>query len=327
MIHTKTVFVLGAGASAPYGFPLGRTLVEMICHDLESASVMLTRVHALGHGLNDIHRFRDELVDAGPDSIDAFLQTRPRYLELGKACIATALIPFEREDELRGVRTTRDVSDEAVNQALSERRSRRWYHYLFNHMLTTKFEKNHLAVITFNFDRSFERALYRVLRANSDGSESDVRRLCDSVPVVHVHGRLGTPSWLEPDATDARPFGSSAPITTDDVRQIRLVTDEIEHEVTAAVRRLLEDATNVCFLGFSYHPINLAKIQHRNLLGRAKTLMGTAFKMPLGPYAAMWREFDGQLTIPSPLGGGPYDRNCDILMFLQETEVIHERPE
>ena len=31
MIKTKTVFILGAGASCPYGFPLGTELRQEIC--------------------------------------------------------------------------------------------------------------------------------------------------------------------------------------------------------------------------------------------------------------------------------------------------------
>ncbi|WP_156096076.1 hypothetical protein [Methanobacterium sp. SMA-27] len=38
MIKTPTVFVLGAGASIPYGYPSGEKLREEICHELEDPS-------------------------------------------------------------------------------------------------------------------------------------------------------------------------------------------------------------------------------------------------------------------------------------------------
>jgi hypothetical protein len=38
MIKTPTVFVLGPGASIPYGYPSGEKLREEICHELEDPS-------------------------------------------------------------------------------------------------------------------------------------------------------------------------------------------------------------------------------------------------------------------------------------------------
>ena len=34
MIKIPTVFIVGAGASKPYGFPIGRELVTLICNNL-----------------------------------------------------------------------------------------------------------------------------------------------------------------------------------------------------------------------------------------------------------------------------------------------------
>ena len=230
MILKKPVFVLGAGASAPYGFPLGGTLVEQIYRQLETSSALLIRVDEMGYPISALHRFRDELAEAAR-GLDAFLEKRQDYLDVGKACIAAALIPFEDESELAIVRSTAQVDEEQHSAAVLERRSRRWYHYLFDHMLTGSFEDNQLAVVTFNFDRSFERALYRVLRANFKGAEENIKRLCASVPIVHIHGRLGAPDWLEPDTAGARPYNGSD-LTAQQLQacanENRLVTDEID---------------------------------------------------------------------------------------------------
>jgi hypothetical protein len=94
MILKKTVFVPGAGASAPYGFPLGGTLVEQIYRQLETSSPILIRVHEMGYPINALQKFRDELGESAR-GIDAFLEKRQDYLEIGKACIAAALIPLK----------------------------------------------------------------------------------------------------------------------------------------------------------------------------------------------------------------------------------------
>ena len=108
----------------------------------------------MGHPISALHRFRDELADGARGS-DAFLEKRQDYLDIGRACIAAALIPFEDESERASVRSTAKVDGEQHSAAVLERRSRRWYHYLFDHMLIDSFEDNQLAVVTCNFDRSF----------------------------------------------------------------------------------------------------------------------------------------------------------------------------
>jgi hypothetical protein len=200
---------------------------------------------------------------------------------------------LEDESELAIVRSTAQVDEEQHSAGVLERRSRRWYHYLLDHMLTGSFEDNQLAVVTFNFDRSFERALYRVLRANFTGDEEDIRRRCASVPIVHIHGRLGPPDWLELDTAGARPYNGND-LTAQQLEacaeKIRLVTDEIDPAVTATTRQLLSEASTIYFLGFSYHPLNLAKLHCGDFLGRSdNTILGTAFQMPLGPFGTMWR--------------------------------------
>ena len=35
MFNTKTLFILGAGASAPYGYPIGKQLIQNIIDDME----------------------------------------------------------------------------------------------------------------------------------------------------------------------------------------------------------------------------------------------------------------------------------------------------
>ena len=56
MINTKTVLVLGAGASYPYGFPLGAELHDRICryatHNLEPDIASL--LHDCGHEIVDV---------------------------------------------------------------------------------------------------------------------------------------------------------------------------------------------------------------------------------------------------------------------------------
>jgi hypothetical protein len=109
MITTPTVLVLGAGASSPYGFPTAKELEELICEKFKSpetrASVVLSSIES-PYSAKQFFEFREAFLRS-PQSIDAFLQRRPEFLEVGKLAIAYCLIPFENEANL--YRADRDL--------------------------------------------------------------------------------------------------------------------------------------------------------------------------------------------------------------------------
>ena len=89
-----------------------------------------------------IREFCEALSGAGKVTIDAFLEHRDNFVEIGKAAIAACLIKYERAEMFDA--------------------SRCWYPYLFNKMNTTfdEFSENRLAFVTFNYDRSLEAFLF-----------------------------------------------------------------------------------------------------------------------------------------------------------------------
>jgi hypothetical protein len=325
LIATPTVFVLGAGASAPYGFPLGADLAETICRHVGNRnSVLLRQLRSIDFPESLIQSFGRELGESGRSSIDAFLEKRSEYREVGRACIAAILLPFELDDELDTIKNP--TSWQSVQGSPMEaRRAQRWYHYLFDHMLTGgEFEQNQLSVVTFNFDRSFERAMYRAVRANYGGSNEDITKRCDSLPVVHLHGLLGEPDWWHMCAASARPFDGKN-VTPDAVRgcaeQIKLYVDgSFEGDVTRA-QALLRHAQRICFLGFSYHPSNVAKLGIRPLLApedptkSPPSVEGTAYRMSTGARYSATALFEGRIRL---------HESWDVLKFLEETTVVHE---
>ena len=97
MINSKTALVLGAGASAPYGFPLGRNLLLEIGRELYSGSVnpYQNTLIECGFAINDLRKFAVELLNSMQPSVDAFLENRPEYMQIGKHAIAAKLIQLE----------------------------------------------------------------------------------------------------------------------------------------------------------------------------------------------------------------------------------------
>ncbi len=180
MIRSQTVFVLGAGASQAYRFPDGESLVRLAIDFTETEGMpgKVAELQALGIDEARAQGFRDQLAKSLVESIDAFLETRQEFLDIGKRVIARLLMPLEQPDYLPA-------------------REDDWYAYLLNRMIKGSpddFRANRLSVVTFNFDRSFEWALFTTLQARYGLSDDEAGDLASSVKVIHVHGDLGQPS-------------------------------------------------------------------------------------------------------------------------------------
>lgn len=95
MIEKRTVLVLGAGASAELGFPLGRGLlrqtVDTIRRKEETRFYQVLR--ECGFSDDQMQEFARDLEVSMQPSVDAFLENRPEFLDVGKAAIAAALLP------------------------------------------------------------------------------------------------------------------------------------------------------------------------------------------------------------------------------------------
>ena len=86
MITTETVLILGAGASADYGFPVGRQLLDAVCQNQTYQAL-----EPLEYDYVQAKAFIEALKTSAYSSVDAFLEKFPTFLEIGKAAIAAAL--------------------------------------------------------------------------------------------------------------------------------------------------------------------------------------------------------------------------------------------
>lgn len=250
MIKQPVVLVLGAGASQPYGFPLGAALVDQIHTEiLEEDSTLIDRLRP-HHPHEHSKEFARALREARPYSIDAFLELRREFRDVGVRAIADVLLRAENHRTLWGASPATD-----------------WYRYLFNSVLVLQSREYYsaqaklLSIITFNFDRSFERALFLCLRSAFGTNDEEARALAKLISVHHVHGLLGEPDWLEPKAEDATRFGH----TTGNIelvgekafRSIKIIGEDSRAADTEA---MLGQAKYVYFLGFGFDERNLKKI-------------------------------------------------------------------
>jgi hypothetical protein len=269
MITQRTLLVVGAGASHPYGYPLGTGLVDRIV--AFSGQEGGLRRFSRDERLIDHFNYRLSHSDVG--SIDAFLEANPEFADLGKLAIAATLTILG------------PPHDHVVDGGLD------WYRYLWGRMHEgaknfAEFKGNQIRVLTYNYDSSLERYLERVLGnyytelgALEDG---EIRKLAmTAVPVLHVHGDLaGVEDTILPENDRSFFFGSD--LVHKAARGIRIVHEGAPDATYKLAHEWLRWADNVYFLGFGYHPTNLGRLRLPEIRNEPKhwaRMMGTGYGM------------------------------------------------
>ncbi|MFT3911463.1 MAG: hypothetical protein QM737_18715 [Ferruginibacter sp.] len=256
MIQKQTVFILGAGASYSFGYPLGKNLVEIIIKnfDPDSPDCAIPLFMGLGFSESEILAFRNQLRLSATPSIDSFLEPRgedERYL--GKLAIAYALIPFEKTDTL--------FYDNS------------WYVTLLNKLKFSfnDFEKNKVAFITFNYDRSLEHFLMTALQNQFNKTEQEIAEKLKKIPIVHLYGKLGMLPWetVKPEEYSREYNPKILPhLLRRSSKSLKIIYDKVELDNAEfkQARQLISSARKVYFLGFGYHKDNLERLRIKSLL-------------------------------------------------------------
>lgn len=236
MITKPTVLILGAGSATAYGFPLGRGLRNLVCRIPWTGAANL--IKETGFDSDELENFVNTLRHSAYTSVDWFLEDWPEFIAIGKAAIAAALIPSEDPNRL----FPPDATDT------------HWYELLLNTLDTPQgaFTENRLSIVTFNYDRSLEHYLFRVLETRRGSEQSAVEAL-NSLDIIHVHGMLGE---LTPPADDGRPYSPDL-----EPGAIRTAAEQIivvgeaagETEAFEHARGKLREAERIVFLGFGFH--------------------------------------------------------------------------
>ena len=249
MLTKKTVLVLGAGASKPFGFPTGIELSAKVVDFLNPGLKQFEALRAFGFREGDILAFREAFYFSGKNSLDGFLEHNPIFVEIGKAAIAAALVPCETISALFGYK-------------------KNWLRHLYNNLNTSfeSFGKNHLSVVTFNYDRTVETFFVTALQNTYGKTEAEAVQALSSLPIIHLHGQLGPPPWeaggrqFDPDL-DTWALNSS-------VRGIKIIHEDIADGRDKDFERakgLIQNADQVFFMGFGYNQTNLERLDARSI--------------------------------------------------------------
>ena len=297
MITRSTVIVPGAGASAPYGFPVGTVLCDEIGSALKNPDSTFARAIASAVGdQTRVVEFGRLLRESRRYSVDAFVEGRPEFLDIAKAACAARLLPKEIPGSIRA-------------------QGGDWYRYLFNRLIRSTpndFLTNQLSVVTFNFDRSFERAAFDALSMSYDIDTKTAIALVNHLRVTHVHGSLGACSWLGEGGVD---YGNANP--SEAAIQKAAVSIKLVHETSednGLIREQFRRAEVVCFLGFGYHEFAMRKLPLELLEGKA--IYGTVLGIAAGEKGPIQRQLQN-------LDPNVRLFELDALTFLRQSNAIH----
>ena len=283
MIDIPVVLVLGAGASHPYGFPLGGELVDLAINYSDGLRPILAQFHAsVAMQLDDFLRDLDAV---HPTSIDAFLEAQhPNYQRVGKAVIAYHLMQNECETKRKAVQPEED-----------------WYRHFLHEIVQINDYNNigfsNIAILTYNYDRSLEHTILTMLHGLGH-SKNDCLRALERFYIRHLHGQIG---YL-PEIHSKHHGRYYEP--TVDAANLKLAMDGIRviHEpvvendpVFFEPYIFLRHATNVIFLGFGYLDKNVERLNLQDDRMKNASYWGTGVKVT--PKQA---EFYAKLFPPRP---------------------------
>ena len=257
MIQTPTLFVLGAGASKPYGLPLGSELRTLICNAQDKNSPAAHAVAQQGQYTHaDIRNVALTFLRSNVRSIDEFLGRQPHLADVGKALIAAILCSKENPDEIS-----------------SETNPDHWYRVIWNALIDSTMQgadlrRNSVRFITFNYDRSLECFLHESTKGAYGLNDEAAYSHWSDLPVMHVYGSLGDFKFSDP-ANRTRPYSPEIRprelgVAASSINIISEGRDDTKVFQTA--RKWFDWAEHVYILGFGFDRLNCNRLGFYSVL-------------------------------------------------------------
>jgi hypothetical protein len=276
MLSSKTVFIVGAGASQEVGMPIGWELRDIIADKLDMRfefpdkfigsgdSKVLGRLHLKYFSTGQLDRYMGacKLISDGirySDSIDDFIdlhRDEPMVAVCGKVAIAASILEKERESKLY-------VDPSNIYNTLDLDQIQGTWYLPFLRLLSTQVPKSDLdklfenvTIICFNYDRCIEQFLYHAITKQYGIRREEALSLVAKLQIFRPYGSVG-------DYFGDVPFGSNnLPQVETVASSLRTYTEQIENtEGLRAIKTVVAEARTIVFLGSAFHANNMALLQ------------------------------------------------------------------
>jgi len=306
LINKRTVFVLGAGASCPYGYPSGSRLRELICYEsgfLRSYVDYLNKNKSLqdtkDKRIEEIKKFIKAFNASKIKSIDVFMANNPKLAPIGKYIIAYEVFRAERDsrfgEEARRKQEWRNLRRTEVEidyiRGTPDFQGGDWYFHLYNRLIEglvgndalPDFSNGNLSFITFNYDRSLEYFLYDCLiNSFTEVREPQVAECLKKLRILHVYGQIVPLKWQNSEqGVDYRPEIDETLLQKSSAN-IKTIYEQKESPELDKARKLLEQSEQIFLLGFGYAKENIDILQLPEKIGPNSYVYGTALGLENG---------------------------------------------
>ena len=277
--------ILGAGASAPYSFPVGSVLRNRIIESFLPEGRAKTDLHLFVEksfpekNEEFFIQFAKTLNLSADPSIDSFLSTyAEEYGDLCKACISYLLMRCELDHKVFPLPSdTRTTNLDWIASFVGK--------FFTN---TDKFKAaKRLNIVTYNYDRLFEHVLYHRLKAKLKLEDKEVKQLMGYINIHHVYGKLGNLSWEDEKIPKIPWWNNDKDLeklyerALEASKHIRVISDQ--RQTDARIPDLMLPSVlrsdKIIFLGFAYDELNLERlvVDWRAVQGK---VYGTTHRVP-----------------------------------------------
>lgn len=278
----KTVFILGAGASKTYGFPLGNELRRSIVKNYGNVIPSLARLTQNNQFAQNSYAFRDHFEKSGDTSIDLFLSKfNAQHSEVGIAAVLYHIFMSETQSQFLD-RLYFQHKDSMKSELLDD-----WMWYLYdrltrNYNLSKTYDEinfSEISFINFNYDRSLEHFFYeRLLNGfNYDEIGGSAKEILSTFIIEHIYGKVASLPWQEDSLSKLEYGGFNVDRVNIElfINNIKLIGDRIAAD-KEKIKKQLSEAENIFFLGFGYDETNLKVLEIPQSLNQSQRIYGTA---------------------------------------------------
>lgn len=299
MFKSKTVFIVGAGASAEFGLPIGSGLKKIIAKHID---ISFEHGYRLERGNSEIVEAINEKVRNESGNPNQYYQAGRRvglampvapsidnYLDahkhdkfstvIGKLGIVASILEAERNSSL--------YFNQIANNKTDLLKSGDTWLSRLSSFLVERIDKNsvdsifdNVAFIVFNYDRCVELYLHQMLQDYYGINEKHAANLIKGLTIIHPYGHVGCLPW-QSDSNEGVYFGSDL-----NGRQllvaserIRTFTERIEDSNgLIEINKSISSAARMVFLGFSFQPQNMELLSLEKK-GNVCSVFATAYNM------------------------------------------------
>jgi hypothetical protein len=312
MFSRRTLFVLGAGASAEVKMPVGTALAKTIGRKCDirfergfepvgDGDFVLFQQFRHSHPTEiDLYQNAAWLLRDGiqlSSSIDDFLDLhRDNGLvnHLGEAMIVKSILEAEQKSTLYFNRAN---DEQTIN---FDRNEGTWFVKFMRILARGQSLKdveqifNNVRFIVFNYDRCLEHFLVHALQKLCGADETVAQEICGQAHIVHPYGSVGPLPTLGNRGVG---FGASSNNCVGLAQRIRTYTEQItDGDELSAIQDEVLWAQCIVFLGFAYHDQNM-RLLTPNQVSDVVPVFGTAYKMSDDDTSVVTREIK-QLFAP-----------------------------